>query len=266
MNSASISMPGSCSLSASAIPSAARSTHTPQVAADDVPLPHAQHDPELLLLLADPLAQFAGPDQDRPDFGRGVTAGRDVGRSQCGEELQFPVVALSRRLRACPTTRGLSSNGRSLRGTPSAPRPLPRLEPVADRLLGQARLGEVVAQQLRLSLRGLRELRFQHLADPPVKLLPLALDQRVVQCVFEQGVLEDVRAAGRPALRVEDLRLRQLGQLRLEGRLVQVRRLRRDSSWLNSRPSTAASWANSRPPSMRSSRAITRSWSVLGIS
>ena len=105
----------------------------------------------------------------------------------------------------------------------SLPRPLPRLEPVADRLLGQARLGEVVAQQLRLRLGGLRELRFQHLADPPVELLPLALDQRVVQRVFEQGVLEDVGAARRPALRVQDLRLHQLGQLRLERRLVHGR-------------------------------------------
>ncbi len=72
-------------------------TH-PQVAAHDVPLPHAQHDPELLLRLPDPLAQFARPDQDRPDFGCGVTAGRDVGRGQCGEELQLPVVASTRLL------------------------------------------------------------------------------------------------------------------------------------------------------------------------
>src|ERR1700730_17821526 len=102
----------------------------------------------------------------------------------------------------------------------SLPRPLPRLEPVADGILGQARLGEVVAQQLRLSLGGLRELRFQHLADPPVELLPLTLDQRVVQRVFEKGVLEEVRATRRPALRVQDLGLRQLGQLRLKSRLV----------------------------------------------
>ena len=104
-----------------------------------------------------------------------------------------------------------------------SPRPQPRLEPVADRLLGQARLGEVVGEQLRPRLGGLRELRFQHLGDPPVELLPLSLDQRVVQRVFEQGVLEDVSAAGRPALRVQDLRLHQLGQFRLERRLVQGR-------------------------------------------
>src|SRR2546421_1476310 len=88
------------------------------------------------------------------------------------------------------------------------PRPLPCLEPVADGLLGQARLGEVVAQQLRLSLGGLRELRFQHLADLPVELLTLALYQRVVQRVFEQGVLEDVCATRGPTLRVQDLRPR----------------------------------------------------------
>ena len=92
----------------------------------------------------------------------------------------------------------------------SLPRPLPRLEPVADGLLGQARLGEVVAQQLRLRLDGLRELSFQHLADPPVELLPLALDQRVIQRVLEQGVLEDVGATRRPTLRVQDVGLRQM--------------------------------------------------------
>src|ERR1700730_16067038 len=101
----------------------------------------------------------------------------------------------------------------------SLPRPLPRLVPVADGILGQARLGEVVAQQLRLSPGGLRELRFQHLADPPVELLSLALDKRVVQRVFKQGVLEDVRATRRPALGVQDLGLRQLGQLRLKSPL-----------------------------------------------
>ena len=105
----------------------------------------------------------------------------------------------------------------------SLPRPQPRLEPVADRLLGQARLGEVVGEQLRLRLGGLREPRLQHLGDPPVELLPLALDQRVVQRVFEEGVLEDVGAPGRPALRVQDLRLHQLGQLGLERRLVHAR-------------------------------------------
>ena len=102
-------------------------------------------------------------------------------------------------------------------------RPQPRLEPVSGALLGQARLGEVMGEQLRPRLGRLRELRFQHLGDPPMELLSLPLDQRVVQRVLEQCVLEDVTAARRPALRVQDLRLHQLGQLRLQRRLVQRR-------------------------------------------
>ena len=144
----------------------------------------------------------------------------------------------------------------------SLPRPLPCLQPVVDGLLGQARLGEVVGEQFRLRLDGLRELRLQHLGDPPVELLPLALDQRVVQRVLEQGVLEDVGAARRPTLRIQDLGLHQLGRVP-PGASARRGRNGASNSWLNSRPRTAASWANSRPPSIRSRRAITRSWSVL---
>src|SRR5262245_66690283 len=56
-----------------------------------------------------------------------------------------------------------------------------------------------------------------------VRLLPRGLDQRAVQRVFEKGVLENVRAPAGPALRVQDLRLSELGQLRLQRRLVHVR-------------------------------------------
>src|SRR5262245_55232361 len=86
-------------------------------------------------------------------------------------------------------------------------RPLTRLEPVTDGLFGQTGFGEVVAQQLRLRLGGLRELRFQHLADRAVKLLALGLDQRVVQRVFEKCVLEDVRAPRWAAFWIQNLRL-----------------------------------------------------------
>ena len=48
----------------------------------------------------------------------------------------------------------------------------------------------MVRQQLRLRLDGLREPRLQRLGDPPVELLALALDEGVIQRVFEQGVLE----------------------------------------------------------------------------
>ena len=53
---------------------------------------------ELLPQFPTSLGQFACPNEERPDFGRGVTAGRDVGRGQCCEELQFPVVARTRLL------------------------------------------------------------------------------------------------------------------------------------------------------------------------
>jgi len=81
----------------------------------------------------------------------------------------------------------------------------------------------VSSEQLGLRLPFGEELRFQHFGDPPVELLPLSLDQSVVKRIFEQGVLEDVRATRRPTLRVQDLGLRQLGQLRLESRLVHGR-------------------------------------------
>ena len=106
-------------------------------------------------------------------------------------------------------------------------RPQPRLQPVPGALLGQARLTEVMGEQLRPGLGRLRELRLQHFGDPPMELLSLPLDQRVVQGVLEQRVLEDVTAAGRPALRVQDLRLNQLGQRPFERRLVHESRRRR---------------------------------------
>jgi len=106
---------------------------------------------------------------------------------------------------------------------------------VHEELLGQFRLDLLVAlgdlsmmevvkimglPQLEEVLRprkgGLRELRFEHLGDQPVELLPLPFSQRVLQRVFEEGVLENVGAAGRMPLRVQDLQLNQLGQLRLE--------------------------------------------------
>ena len=66
----------------------------PQIAAHESPLPHAQHDPEQLFRISDPLAEFARTQQDRPNFGRSVTAHRDVGGAEGGEELQFAGIAL----------------------------------------------------------------------------------------------------------------------------------------------------------------------------
>jgi len=65
-------------------------------------------------------------------------------------------------------------------------------------------------------------LRFERLADPRVELLSLALDEGVVQSVFQQSVLEDVSAARRPPIGIQDFCLREVGQLGLKSRLVEV--------------------------------------------
>src|SRR5258707_7818552 len=150
----------------------------------------------------------------------------------------------------------------------SLPRPLPRLEPGADAILGQARLGEVVAQQLRLSLGGLRELRFQHLADPPVELLPLTLDQCVVQRVLSRACLKMyVQRGGRPfGYRISACASWASSAWRVGSSPTTACRPADRSSadksataeshlLLNSRARTAASLANSWPPPLRARRA-----------
>ena len=171
----------------------------------------------------DPVAQLARAVEDRADFGRRVAACGDVGGAERVQELQLLGVAFGRLCEVHDERQSFRQVADRLDVRRPLPRPQPRLQPVADALLGQARLGEVMGEQLRPRLGGLRELRFQHLGDPPVELLSLALDQRVVQGILEQRVLEDVAAAGRPALRVQDFSLNQLCQLRLERRLVQCR-------------------------------------------
>ncbi len=64
-------------------------------------------------------------------------------------------------------------------------------------------------------------MRLQRLDNPLVESLALGLDERVVERIFQEGVLEDVGTPGRPALCVEDFRLDQLGQFCLERRFVQ---------------------------------------------
>ena len=181
------------------------------------------HDREQLGRLPDPLAELARPLKDRADLRGGVAVRRDVRRAERIEQLELESVAFGRlreRADECQALRQVA-DGLDLRRPFS--RPQPRLEPVPGALLGQARLGEVMGEQLRPRLGRLRELRFQHFGDPPVELLALSLDQRVVQGVFEQRVLEDVTAARRPALRVQDVSLNQLCQLPVERRLVQSR-------------------------------------------
>ena len=95
-------------------------------------------------------------------------------------------------------------------------------EPIIDCLLRLPRLSEMMGQQFRLGLGRLRKSHFEHLANARVELLSLALDEGVVQSVFNQGVLEDVAAARRPPLGIQDFCLRQVGQFCLKSCLGEV--------------------------------------------
>src|SRR5262245_51778172 len=74
--------------------------------------------------------------------------------------------------------------GRALAGV------LTRSLPVAHRLLGAARRGVVLGDQLRLGLDEGRELSFEDLGNLLVDLLPGALEQRGIGRVLDQGVLK----------------------------------------------------------------------------
>ena len=215
-------MPGSSCRLANSIPLRGQFPAQPKVAAHRVPLPDSQHQREQLTRLPDPLAQLARPLENRADFGRGITASGDVCGAQGGQKLGFGGIPCG----GLQVLEQLQAPGQvadrfDLRRP--CPRPQSGLQPAGDGLLRQTSFGKVVAEKLRLCLGGLGELRFQHLGDAPVELLALVLDQRVVEGIFEQGVLENIVAPGRPALGVEDLRLHQFGQLGLEGWLVQSR-------------------------------------------
>ena len=173
-----------------------------------------------MLRWAGALAQLACSAENGTDLRCGITARSNVGGTQRAQQLQLLPIALCgfgqcREKSQAPieVTDRLDFRG-------SFPRPHARLEPVADRPLGQAGLREVVRDQLRRRLDRLRGSRLQNFGDPPVEVLSLLLDQRVVQGLFEQGVLEDVSASGRAALGIQDVGLDQLAQLVLEKRLV----------------------------------------------
>ena len=129
----------------------------PEIAAHGVPLPDAQHEREQLRRLPDPLAQLARPAEDRADFGRGIAARRDVGGTQRAQQLELAGVSLGGFVERFEQLQAPGQVADRLDLRRPLPRPQPRLEPVADRLLGQARFGEVVGEQLRLGRDGLRE-------------------------------------------------------------------------------------------------------------
>ncbi len=223
MNSASISMPGSLVRLASVIPSTASSVHSERsprtVCHSQIPSMSAKS------LTGSPTRSQSSPrsNKDGADFGRGVSVRRKVGGSQRGEQLELagaPLGSFVEGLEQC-TTPGQVADGFGL--SRALARLQPGLEPVADRFLGHTRLGEVMGDQFWAGEDGLRKSCLKGLRGPPMELLSPALDQRVVQGIFEQRVLEDIARPGRPAFLVENLRLHQLCQLCLERRLVQFR-------------------------------------------
>ncbi len=129
-----------------------------QVGADEVPDPHPPHDGEALPRLPDPLAQLPGAGEDRPDLRGGIPVRRDIRSAQRVQELQLEGVALRRFVERAEQLQALGQVADRLDVRTPLLRPQPRFEPVADCLLGQARLGEVVGEQLRLRLDDLREL------------------------------------------------------------------------------------------------------------
>ena len=130
--------------------------------------------PNELSRIADSLAEFAGPLQDRPDLGRGVTADRDVRRAQRGEELQFAAIALGRFIERVEQGEAFRQVADRLDVRRAFLRPQAGLQPVSDRLLGQARFGEMVRDQLRPRLDGLRESGLECGGGAPVEFLPFA--------------------------------------------------------------------------------------------
>ena len=76
---------------------------------------------------------------------------------------------------------------------------------VAHRLLGAARRGVVLGDQLRLRLHERREADFEDLGHLLVHLLPGALEQRRIGSVLDEGVLKQIPGPWRPPPLVEDL-------------------------------------------------------------
>ena len=80
---------------------------------------------------------------------------------------------------------------------------LARLLPVGNGLLRASRLGIVMRQQLGLSLDDGGKLRLEHLSDALVVLLPGPLQQRLIRCVLDQSMLEDIGRVRQQATLVE---------------------------------------------------------------
>ena len=100
---------------------------------------------------------------------------------------------------------------------------LASLLPVAHRLGTEARFGVVMRHQLWLGSHGVGKLRFQHLRNTLVILLPRALQERLIGRILDEGVLEDVAAARRQTALVDQFSLHEPRQPLLQRRLIHRR-------------------------------------------
>ena len=71
-------------------------------------------------------------------------------------------------------------------------RALPRLAPPFDRRFGESSLREMMRQQFRLGCCPGREAVAQRFGNMAVQDLPSALEEVLISCVLDEGVLETV--------------------------------------------------------------------------
>ena len=169
------------------------------------------------------VAQFVGPRIVLFDFGRAV-ADRRLQRHAEGR-VQFDLLMeafggfrlIAKQLQSAPQLLN-----RLLEGPPIE-RPRAGPIPIVDRLHRVSRFGEVAGNDLGLCLGDVRELRFERLADPLMKLLALLFDERVVGRVLDQGVLERVLRARQAAPLAEQVGRDELLQFRLQVGVVEHR-------------------------------------------
>src|ERR1700722_2591074 len=93
---------------------------------------------------------------------------------------------------------------------------LPRLVPIGDCESSKTCLRVVMCQEFGLRLCSVRKLFLKHLCHPIVHFLSFAFEQRVVRSVLYKCVLESIRCVGRNAVRVNQLRVSQPRQRRLQ--------------------------------------------------
>jgi hypothetical protein len=81
----------------------------------------------------------------------------------------------------------------------------------------------VLRQQLRLSLRNIREALGQYLGNALMVLLACTPQERLIGCILDEGVLEDVPATRRQTALIDQLSVYQLAHPLLQRCLVYQR-------------------------------------------